>query len=230
MTQGIHRRAALAAVLAVAMAGGAAAQEKPKAPPQVGKAFRFLDAYLKIPAAERNRFTLSYYLRQPGDRPPPPGVRMFVVQGGQRTELPIAANGRVTHPTLAMLTNKAATLVVDKPTPDLTLGFDMELEATARPAAQMNAAELTGAIDQANRGIKRAAGVIGMVAPKMAGVKLEGAGSGEVVLADGRRAPLPVVAGAPAFMPASFPGAQTLVLARAPTRVLIGPAPKPKKK
>ena len=228
----IDRRMALAGALALAVAGGAAAQDKAKAakPPPVGKVFRFLDAYLGIPAAERSRFTLAYYLRQPGDRPPPPGVRVWVVQGSQRTELPVAASGRLAHPTLAMLTNKAATVKVDRPNPDLNLNLSMELEATARPAAQLNAADLVAAVDQANRGIKRAAGVIGFAVPRMAGVKLEGAGSGEVVLADGRRAPLPVVGGSPAFMPASFPTARTLVLARAPGRLLIGPAPKAKKK
>jgi len=105
----------------------------------------------------------------------------------------------------------------------------MELEATARPAAEMNAADITAAVDQANRGIRRAAGVIRFAVPKMAGVQFEGAGSGEVVMADGKRAPLPVVRGHPAFMPASFPAAKTLVLARTPSRLLIGPAPKAKK-
>ena len=67
------------------------------------------------------------------------------------------------------------------------------------------------------------------VVPTMAGVQFEGAGSGEVVMADGKRAALPAVRGHPTFMPASFPGARTLVLARTPSRLLIGPAPKAKK-
>jgi hypothetical protein len=228
--KGIRRRAALAGALVALAAGGAVAQDKKASgPPQVGQVFKYLDAYLKIPAAERDRFALGYYLRQAGNRPPPAGTRMFAVLGGQRTELPVNAQGRVSYPSMALLTNKAATLTIDKPDPNVKLNVSMELEATARPAEEMSAADMVAAINQANRGIRRAAGVVRFVVPTMAGVQFEGAGSGEVVMADGKRAPLPVVRGHPAFMPASFPAAKTLVLARTPSRLLIGPAPKAKK-
>jgi hypothetical protein len=149
--------------------------------------------------------------------------------GGQRTELPVNAQGRVSYPSLAVLNNKAATLAVDKPDPNVKLNVSMELEATARPATEMSAADMAAAVDQANRGIRRAAGVVRFAVPKMAGVQFENAGSGEVVMTDGKRAALPVIRGHPTFMPTSFPAARTLVFARTPSRLLIGPAPKAKK-
>lgn len=222
------RRAGLAMVVGALAAGGVAAQEKAAAPPPLKSVFKYLDAYLKIPAADRDKFTLAYYMRAPGGGGPPPGVRLYAVSGGQRTPLSVAANGRVEHPSLAMLNSKA-TFAVDKPSPNVKLNFNMALEPTARPATQMNAAELASAVDQSNRGIRKAAGVIGLVAPKMASVRGVGGGSGEVVLADGKRAPLPVIGGAPTFMPASFPGARTVVFATTPSRLELAPAPKAKK-
>ena len=220
--------AAPAAGSATAQTKAASAAEAKRAP--VKKAFPYLDAYLKIPAAERSRFALVYRL-QSKNGGSPGAVRVYVHQGATRTELPVAADGQVLRlPTLAMLNDKSATVSVDKPTP-APLGINMSLEATADPAAQMSAAEIAAAIDQANRGIKRAAGVVGFAVPSMGAAYFNLAGSGQVVLADGRRAALPVMGtGSPYFAPASWPGARTLVFAKAPTRVSLGPVPKAKKK
>ncbi|HEX8569222.1 MAG TPA: hypothetical protein VF699_04775 [Caulobacteraceae bacterium] len=228
--------AALIAVLAVGApaAGPAFAQAKAGAAEQakqipVKKAFPYLDAYLKIPAAERSRFALAYRLQSKGGGAPGK-IRVWVNQGGTRTELPVAADGQVLRlPTLAMLSDKAATISVDKASA-APLGIDMSLEPTARPAAEMSAAEIAAALDQANRGIKRAAGVVRFAVPTMAAATFRGAGSGEVVMADGRRSALPLVNGSPNFAPASAPGARTLVFAKTPTRIVLGPVPKPKKK
>jgi len=223
----LHRRAALALLVAGLAAGGALAQEKLAAHP-IKSLFKYLDTYYtKIPAADRDRFTLAYYLRQ-GGAPPPPGTKVFVVQGTQRTQLAMTPSGKVELPSLALLNSKA-TVMVDKPSSNVKLGFSMGLEPTVHPATQLAASELAAAIDQTNRGIKRAAGVLGMAVPKMGSVRGVGAGSGEVVLADGRRAPLPVLGGAPAFIPASWPNARTVVFATTPTRLEIGGLPKPAK-
>ena len=55
MTQ-LSRRGLIAAVAATAVAGPALAAERLV---PAGKIFPFLDVYLKIPPAERNRFTLG---------------------------------------------------------------------------------------------------------------------------------------------------------------------------
>lgn len=213
---------------ATAQTKSAAAAEAKRAP--IKKAFPYLDAYLKIPAAERSRFALAYRL-QSKNGGPPGAVRVYVHQGATRTELPVAADGQILRlPALAMLNDKTATISVGKPTP-APLGIDMSLEATADPATQMSAPEIAAAVDQANRGIKRAAGVVGFAVPTMGAAYFNLAGSGQVVMVDGRRAALPVMGtGSPYFAPASWPGARTLVFAKAPTRISLGPVPKPKKK
>ena len=112
----LHRRAALA-LLVAGIAGGTLAQEKPAAHP-IKSLFKYLDAYYtKIPAADRDRFTLAYYLRQ-GGAPPPSGTKVYVVQGTQRTQLAMAPSGKVELPSLALLNSKA-TVTVDKPSPCL---------------------------------------------------------------------------------------------------------------
>lgn len=238
MTLFTTRAAAAALMAALALAGPAAgpalAQAKPAAAQQakqvpIKKAFPYLDAYLKIPAAERSRFALAYrFQTQNGGSPGP--IRVWVNQGSARTELPVAADGKVMRlPTLAMLSDKTASVTVDKAS-SAALGIDLSLEPTARAAAEMEAGEISAAVDQANRGIKRAAGVARFAVPTMAAAMFRDAGSGQVVMADGRRSPLPVVGGTPYFAPASAPGARTLVFAKAPTRIVLGPVPKPKKK
>lgn len=224
---GVAALAGPAAGAASAQAKAAATQEAKQAP--IKKAFPYLDAYLKIPAAERSRFTLAYRLQ--GKNGAPPGkIRVWVNQGATRTELPVAADGQVLRlPTLAMLNDKAATVTVDKASP-APLGIDLALESTARPAAEMSAADLAAAVDQANRGIKRAAGVVRFAVPTMGAAMFVGAGSGQVVMPDGRRSALPVVGGAPYFAPAAWPGARTVLFAKTPTRVALGPVPKAKKK
>jgi hypothetical protein len=210
------RRAALAAMVGVLLAGGAAAQTRtvslePK------KFFQYLDIYYRIPAQDRSRFTLAYYVK--------PTSAKFRI-GGQ--PLPVGPDGRVRLPSEAMLKSKQP-LVIEAPA-GTKISADGGLEPTLRPDTEVNARELAAAVAQANQGIKRAAGLIRFVVPTLDAVVFPGAGSGEVVLADGRRARLPVVEGAPAFQPLAWPTAQRVVLARTPARMQLDGMPKPKKK
>jgi hypothetical protein len=230
-----NRRGVLAAGVVLALGAPAAsdpalAQAKPPAAKQaaIKKTFPYLDAYYKIPATERSRFALAYTLQREGGGPPPK-VRVWLHQGTAKTEIPVAADGRILSlPTLAQL-NSAATISVEKSV-QVPLGLSMGLEATARPAREMSAGEIAAAVEQANRGIKRAAGVVRFMVPTLGSAGFVGAGSGEVVMADGRRAPLPVTGDTPRFEPAAWPTARTLIFARTPTRIGLGPAAKPKKR
>ena len=215
----LNRRAALAALAGALIATGAAAQTKTVSM-ELKKVFPYLDAYYRLPAAERNRFTMAYYLSLPA------GASMTI--GGER--IAVGPHGRILRlPTAQMLASKqTATFQAREGT---KYSINRALEPTSPPAARMSAAELVAAIDQANRGIKKAAPApMRMVIPKMASVRFLDAGSGEVLMAGGRRAPLPVVEGQPRFEPAAWAGAETIVLAKVPSRVQIGSASKPKKK
>jgi hypothetical protein len=205
-----------------ALAQGRPAAQAKKELPKLKQIFPYYDAYLRIPAAERTLFQPAYFVTRAGK--PFGEAKLAVVDGATRTPIAVAADGRMRPPPLEMFRSKTA--LVDLDTGPGKFGVEMSIIPTAAPAQEMDAANLAASIDQTNRGIRRVAGILGMAAPKMAQVKFLGAGSGEVVLADGRRAPLPLVEGGPAFRPAAFPNASRIVLARTPSRALIGPIPK----
>jgi hypothetical protein len=160
---------------------------------------------------------------------PAAGMPLFAVDGARREPIAISPDGRMRPPSLDFFRSKTA--VIDAPgASGRSFNVELELLATAQPAREMDAAELAAAIAQSNAGIRKAAGLIGVAAPKMAKISFEGAGSGHAVGADGRRTPLPVQNGLPYYAPQSMPGVQRLVFASVPSKLLIGTAPKPAKR
>lgn len=213
------RRAFIVAAAATAAAGPALAQANKSV--SCDKVFVFLENYLKIPAAERDRFILAYYLRIDGQ--PPKGLNAWLGAGAERIPVPIAADGRVQRlPTLAQLKAKTP-LVFD--VPDSTkFSLSMTIEPVARPAAEMKAADLAAAVAQAAKGAKKAAGLLGAVAPKMESVTFRGVAAGTVVHANGSTSALPLVKGQPVFQPGKLKTAAILKFAKAPAQMMIGPA------
>ena len=204
------RRAVLAGVAAFALAGPARAEER-LVPAK--KVFPYFDAYLRIPPAKRSRFSLADVLVK--DRP----TAMWLVDGQQRTPVPVSAEGRLLRlPTAAQW--ESGQVAISGPT-GAKYGVALKLEALVSPAAEMDAATLAAAVAQANDGIKTAMGVASLVIPKIDGVTFQGVTAGEVIYADGRRAALPVVKGAPTFEPGKQAGAKTLKFAKAPSALLL---------
>ena len=221
MTAATSRRAFLAAAAATALAGPALAAGSKTVP--CDKAFPFLDNYLKIPAAERTRFTLAYYLQV--DAKPPKNLKGWLGEGAARAPVPIAADGRVQRlPTLAQLKAKTP-LSFDVPE-TTKFSVNMVIEPLVRPAAEISAADLALAVAQAAKGAKKAAGLMSVAVPKMESVVFKGVSAGTVVHADGRTAALPVIKGSPVFEPGKQKGATTLKFARAPSQMMIAPASK----
>lgn len=203
-----------ALVLAVPAAASAAMTEKLVDPK---KAFAYLDAYLKLPLAERSRFKINYYFHvgaQPLTAP------VWIVEGARRTPIPLRADGRVERlPTLAQLDGAKLQFGVEEGT---KLGCTIGIETIASPATEMDAREVAAALAQAAVGVKKAAGIMAMAMPKLSQVSFPGVASGEVVMADGKRAPLPLVKGVPSFKPTDFPTAKTLRFPRAPSKLDMG--------
>lgn len=209
------RRSLLAALIALGAAAPALAEDGKTV--ELKRVFPFLQAYLKIPPADRSRFTLSYYLRQDGK---PFAGQVWIIDDGQRTPVPIAPDGRIERlPTLAQL--DGGRIHFDAPEKS-KMGVSLEVQPLAPPAVEMSARELAAAVAQAAAGARKVAGVMSFAVPKLDQVSFPGAPSGEVIFADGRRAPLPMLKGAPVFEPAKTPGAATLRFPKAPMRVLIG--------
>lgn len=208
-----------AAALAVAPGAALAADDKKKPGPPLKKVFPYYDLYLGIPAAERSRFVMAYYLKVNGK--PGGGQNLFMVMpGGGRTLLTQAADGRVTRmPTLAEM--KDGVLDVDRKNPTDKFSISMEMQPVVRLGETISAADLVAAIDQCNTAIKKRAGVIGFAVPKMEQVLFAGAPAGNALLADGKTAPLPQFKGMAFYRPSALPGAQSLKFGKAPSRALL---------
>jgi hypothetical protein len=203
------------ALIAAGLAGAASAEEKTV---DAAKVFAMLDKFYAAPPAERSLLALRYTLTHDGR--PATDLHPVLIVGGKRTAIPIAADGRVERlPTAAELAAHAQVGL------DAQAGMKftnhLSLDTAIRPAQEISAAECVQAIDQANAAIRRAAGVMAMLAPKVKAVTFIGAGSGVAVLADGKTAPLPLIKGAPAYDPEALKNVKTLRLAKAPTLVSL---------
>ena len=208
------RRTILAGAFALACAAPAAAADKLVDPKKV---FSYLDAYLKLPAAERSRFKINYYLHI---GPQPLTAPVWLVEGAKRTPIPLRADGRVDRlPTLAQLDAAMLQFGVDEGT---KLGCTVGIETIAAPAMEMDAREVAAALIQAAAGVKKAAGIMAMAMPKLTQVSFPGAPSGEIVMADGKRAPMPLLKGVPSFKPSDFPTAKTLRFPKTPVKTDMG--------
>jgi hypothetical protein len=109
---------------------------------------------------------------------------------------------------------------------------DFALEIRSASAAQtMDAASLGLSLTQVGAAIRQAAGPLALVAPRFEAALFPDAGAGRVLLEGAKAAPLRMARthhfGEVAwYRPADYPGARTIVLDRAPTRVLLGPPPR----
>lgn len=213
--------AAALGTAAVVPAGPAYATEKleEKSKP-LGKALPYLEDYLRLPAAERQNFTMAYYFLQDGK--PSAAVSVWIVDGTARTPVPLSADGRLKQlPSLAQF--ERGKLVVQRP--DKTkVELRMSVEPLLAPAQELDAARLAAAVAEADAGSKKLAGLFSFAAPDMEGVTFKGVTSGEVVWADGTVTPLPKRKGAPQFVPSTTRKAAKIRLAGVPTRMIIGPA------
>jgi len=209
-----RRLLSLLSALMVLLAASPALAEKSV---PASKAMPFLETYLKLPAAERSRFTPAYYLHI---GPQPLTAPVWLVQGGVRTPVPLNAQGRIERlPTLAQLADGKLAIGVDGET---KLSVRLFIEPMMAPAADLDARELAAAIAQAVAGERKAAGLLALVAPKFKDVGFVGVPSGEVEFADGRRAPLPLVKGVPTYNPTDLPNARRIRLPKVPDRLDIG--------
>jgi hypothetical protein len=214
----LTRRGLAGLALATVAVGPVFAADAPKTFP-AKKMFPFLDLYLGIPPADRTRFTLAYYLRSNGK--PATGVTLTLISAaGARSTIPVGADGRLLKtPSVADL--KDGQIGIEKSDPAAKFQLSMEMQAVARMADVVPAADLAAAITQCKAAIKAKAGVIGCAAPQVEQVAFPGLTAGTAVFADGRTAALPLYKGMPAWNPATQAGVVSLKFARTPSRALL---------
>ncbi len=183
---------------------------------EVKKAFQFLGNYLKLPPAERSRFTLSYTFKTSGQ---PLTVPVWMEVDGKRTPFPLTATGRAQRlPTAAELDHGTLEFGLDE---SAKIGLNLGIEPVMAPAADLDAHELAETIAQAAVGSRKAAGILALALPKLDDVAFVGAGAGEIEFADGHRAALPIVKGQPTYTPSAQPNAKMVHLAKVPTKLDI---------
>ena len=219
MEHDMDRRLLLFAL--TALAAPTAALAAPKDPVKLAKVVPYLELYLKLSPADRTRFSLAYYIVS--NNKPILGLHAWIIDGATRTPLALGADGQVLHlPTLAQLGGQA-TVQFDVPA-DMPLKPRLELHAATPPATQVDAAALQASITQAGDAVKKMAGAMAFAAPKITAAQFPGAGSGQAVLAAGRAVPLAPGKYGPLYDPAKEPGAKTITLAKAPSRILLTPS------
>lgn len=210
----LSRRALFAApMLLVASPVFAATREM-----DVSQVFVFLDNFLRLPAADRARLKVSYYLTQKGGAPARGVTAVVVDKDGTRTPIPISADGRFEKlPTLKQLLDKSK-IIFEGPQ---KAGYSVRIGLVwaEKPGAQMDAAKVAACLATTNAIVKKAAGAFGVAAPKMIQVAFPGAAAGSAVLANGQTVTLPMFKGSPAFNPTVLAGAKTLKFDRSPARM-----------
>jgi hypothetical protein len=219
------RRRDLLGLAAAALAAPAPARADDQKMP-ISKAFPMLEQYLGVPAGERSRFYLVY--RATRDKRPTGDARAAIVgAGGAAVSLGFDRAGVVTHlPTLAELKGPAQFVVEGAP---FKLG--VELRCAVAPSTHIDASELAAALAQVNAAVAKITGALAMMVPKVTTAFFPDSGGGHALFADGHQAPLPMYASpligpAPFFEPAKTAGAKSILLARAPSRILLGAHPK----
>ncbi|CAN5116467.1 hypothetical protein BH10PSE3_BH10PSE3_33760 [soil metagenome] len=212
----MKRRAILAGLTAALILTSAAFADAGKTVPAT-KIFPFLDAMLKVPAAERARIKVTYALRRDGK--PVSGIKATLVEAsGARAPLPIDGDGRFERlPSLAQLQGKAQ-VAFDVPA-DTKFGVAMLLDPTLKPASEYDVRELDATVTESNAAIRKAAGAMALMAPQMTGLAFKGATSGQAIFPNGSTQPLPTDGGAVVYRLGQYKGAARVRLTKTPSVV-----------
>jgi hypothetical protein len=223
LDRSMHRRSLLAAILSAAAAPGLALAEPKRMP--LGKAFQFLEAYLKLPFKDRSLFYLAYRAVR-GRRTAPDARADIVGPDGSTIPLKVSRDGVVTNPPSLDELQKGSVLNVE----GQPFGMAIELRAAVQPAPRVDAKELAQSLKQLNDTAAKHAGPLAFMVPKFSIAYFPDAADARVVLADGTTQPLPTFE-TPDFgeVPYFEPGksdAKAVVFARPPSRVILAMHPK----
>jgi hypothetical protein len=180
----------------------------------VKKVLGYYDLYLRLPAQERDGFNLSYVIKSgsTGLRP-----QMTYVLGTVRIPIQVAQNGKVlTMPDLNMFRRGKIEIPAGQPSASIS----MNLEAVVPLSRAISAADASNAVSDYAAALRHA-GPLALMAPKLPALLFKGSAGGQAVFADGRRLPLPNVAGGVRFEPGAptMRGVASLIFTSAPTQV-----------
>ncbi|WP_300540951.1 hypothetical protein [Maricaulis sp.] len=162
-------RALLAAAF-LASAGSATAEDVEREAGPLPRLFPHRETYLDLPPDERSRFRLDYVVAsQQGV--PPEDIRIWYEHEGERIELALTGTGRITNPPDAGALAAEPTVWVNQPGGSMAL--TMLFAYAGEPATRYERGDLLGGLSQANRAMRRAAGVAALFAPNFKTVIFE---------------------------------------------------------
>jgi hypothetical protein len=186
------------------------------------KLFPFLTNYLKLPAAERDRFHPNYHLMAKGVT-----VKAMLKRKSGDVPLTFAADGLMQPVPTAADIAAGAQIQMSAPK-DGKIGIGIKIASSVPPATTLDAKALKASIDQARAGSKKAAGAMAIMVPDLQRICFEGATSGTAVSANGKTIALKtetkngsVDKGSPCFAPADAPDAVQVRLDRIPRTLII---------
>lgn len=213
--------AATAAAFIMAAAAHAQTPVETKTFP-ADKMFPFLADYLKLPAAERDRFHPNYHLIAKGVT-----IRAILKRKSGDVAVTFAPDGLIQPvPTLADIS--AGTQMEMSAPKGSKVGIAIKLASSVPPATVMDARALKASIDQTRIGARKAAGAMAMMVPNLQRVCFEGATSGSAILANGKAVALKtesdnnsVDKGSPCFTPKDAPDAVQIKLDHTPRSLII---------
>ena len=192
----------------------------------IDKAFPYLATYLGMPVGQRSLFYLAY--RAVRDKHPAPDARATIVApNGARTPVVFDRVGAVARlPSLAELKSAAN---VEMDSAPFQLG--VELRGAPPPSTRIDVAELVASLAQVNLAVGKVAGAFSLIIPKLTTAYFPDAAGAQALLADGRSIALPIysapiIGQVPYIEPGTLAGAKTVMLARAPSRIVLGGHPK----
>ncbi|WP_417494542.1 hypothetical protein [Maricaulis sp.] len=217
-------RLILAAVMTAGlMASGASAQTEPREIGPLMTLFPHWQDYLDLPAEDRSRFTLGYQISS-SQGVPAEEIQVSYSAGDIRGTLELDAHGRVLNPPDTALIEAAPIAAVNQP-PGSMAGR-MTFEARFDDMMRISPHDAVGALDQANRAMRRVGGVAALFAPAFKTVIFVFDGPAPeawAVRADMERTPLTVQENRVIYRPndRDMRNVSEIVLGRAPAFILI---------
>jgi hypothetical protein len=222
------RKTAAIGLAACGVALGAYAAERKPFPAE--NLFPFLKAYYSITPDERTAFRLRYFaVSKKGELP---SFKAVLKRKSGDVPITLGAKGEMSPvPSSADIASKAqVTLEAEK---GASFGVLIRIVANVPTSARIDAKNVELAVNQAQKGAKKAAGVMKFAVPKLDSACFMGATSGTVTLENGQKIALqtvkskedPALIGSPCYTPSAQKGGVTISLDKAPEMVSIEEKP-----
>ena len=184
--------------------------------------FPHWDDYLALEPETRSHFTLAYVV---GSRTVSPDeIRMWYVLDGETVDLDVGPDGLIGNPPDAQAMEEAPDVWVNQPEGGMSM--TLQFAYAQAPRSSLDSHDLAMGLEQANRAMRRAAGVAALFAPNFKSVVFHFDGpvpDAVAVLDDGSTRPLLVQEDRASFRPGDRENRRVVRVefGRAPSRILF---------